>query len=33
MELNRFGIPLEPAGYTPQEFESMLRRRNPFRKR
>jgi len=30
MELNRFGIPVEPVGYTPQEFESMQERRNPF---
>lgn len=30
MDLNRFKIPLEPVGYTPEEFEEMKRRRNPF---
>lgn len=30
MEMNRFGIPLEPVGYTPQEFEEMKERGNPF---
>jgi len=30
MELNRFEIPLEPVGYTPQEIEDMVKRRNPF---
>ena len=23
MKLNRFGIPIEPLGYTPEEFEGM----------
>ncbi len=30
MELNTFGIPVEPLGYTPEEFEDMKRRKNPF---
>ncbi|MEM2440652.1 MAG: nucleotidyltransferase domain-containing protein [Candidatus Bathyarchaeia archaeon] len=30
MKLNTFGLPVEPLGYTPEEFEKMKRRRNPF---
>ncbi len=30
MELNTFGIPIEPLGYTPEEFEDMKGRKNPF---
>lgn len=30
MDLNTFGIPLEPVGYTPEEFEEMKRSGNPF---
>jgi len=30
MDLNRFGIPIEPIGYTPAEFEEMKRKGNPF---
>lgn len=30
MKLNTFGIPVEPLGYTPEEFEDMKRRKNPF---
>ncbi|MEM3565710.1 MAG: nucleotidyltransferase domain-containing protein [Candidatus Bathyarchaeia archaeon] len=30
MELNTFGIPIEPLGYTPEEFEDMKRRKTPF---
>lgn len=30
MDLNRFGIPIEPIGYTPAEFEEMKSKRNPF---
>lgn len=29
MNLNRFGIPVEPIGYTPEEFEEM-KGKNPF---
>jgi predicted nucleotidyltransferase len=29
MKLNRFGIPVEPIGYTPEEFEEM-KGKNPF---
>ena len=29
MRLNRFGIPVEPLGYTPEEFEEM-KGKNPF---
>jgi len=30
MEMNTFKIPIEPVGYTPEEFEEMKRRGNPF---
>ncbi len=30
MKLNTFGIPVEPLGYTPEEFEAMKRDGNPF---
>jgi len=30
MDVNRFGIPIEPVGYTPKEFEEMKRRGNLF---
>ena len=30
IDLNRFGIPIEPIGYTPAEFEEMKSKRNPF---
>ena len=30
MDLNKFGIPIEPIGYTPAEFEEMKRRGIPF---
>jgi predicted nucleotidyltransferase len=30
MKLNIFGIPVEPLGYTPEEFEIMKREGNPF---
>jgi predicted nucleotidyltransferase len=30
MRLNSFGIPVEPVGYTLEEFEEMKRRGNPF---
>ncbi|MEM2912983.1 MAG: nucleotidyltransferase domain-containing protein [Candidatus Bathyarchaeia archaeon] len=30
MELNTFGIPIEPIGYTPEEFEDMRARGNRF---
>jgi len=30
MDLNRFRIPIEPVGYTPEEFEEMKRRGNLF---
>lgn len=30
MDLNKFGIPIEPIGYTPKEFEEMKKRSNPF---
>jgi hypothetical protein len=29
-DLNRFGIPIEPIGYTAEEFERMRERKNPF---
>ncbi|MBS7645980.1 MAG: nucleotidyltransferase domain-containing protein [Candidatus Bathyarchaeia archaeon] len=29
MKLNRFGIPVEPLGYTPEEFDEM-KGKNPF---
>lgn len=30
MDMNRFGIPIEPIGYTLEEFEEMKRRNNAF---
>lgn len=30
MELNTFGIPIEPVGYTPSEVEEMIARGNRF---
>ena len=30
MKLNTFHIPIEPIGYTPQEFQDMRERGNPF---
>lgn len=30
MDLNRFQIPIEPVGYTPEEFEEMRKRGNLF---
>jgi hypothetical protein len=30
MDLNEFGLPLEPVGYTPEEFEQMKDGGNPF---
>jgi len=30
MDLNTFKIPIEPVGYTPEEFNEMKNRRNPF---
>jgi len=30
MDLNRFRIPIEPVGYTPEEFEDMKRKGNLF---
>jgi hypothetical protein len=30
MRLNTFGIPVEPIGYTLEEFEEMKCRGNPF---
>lgn len=30
LELNRFGIPLEPIGYTEDELQSMIADENPF---
>ncbi|MGF3573219.1 MAG: nucleotidyltransferase domain-containing protein [Candidatus Bathyarchaeia archaeon] len=30
MKLNTFGIPIEPIGYTLEEFEEMKRLGNPF---
>ncbi|MEM2904925.1 MAG: nucleotidyltransferase domain-containing protein [Candidatus Bathyarchaeia archaeon] len=30
MKLNTFHVPIEPIGYTPQEFQDMRGRRNPF---
>jgi len=30
MDLNTFKIPIEPVGYTPQEFNQMKNRKNPF---
>jgi len=30
MDLNTFKIPVEPVGYTPEEFNRMKNRKNPF---
>jgi len=30
MDLNMFKIPVEPIGYTLEEFREMMRRKNPF---
>ena len=30
MDINTFEIPIEPIGYTPEEFERMMKRENPF---
>jgi len=30
MDLNTFKIPVEPVGYTPEEFNEMKNRKNPF---
>ena len=30
MEINTYNIPIEPIGYTPEEFEEMKKKRNPF---
>jgi hypothetical protein len=30
IDLNKFGIPIEPLGYTPKEFEQMQKDGNPF---
>jgi len=30
MDLNTFKIPIEPVGYTPEEFSEMKDRKNPF---
>lgn len=30
MRLNEFGIPIEPVGYTGEEFEEMRNKGNPF---
>lgn len=30
LELNKFGIPVEPLGYTEKEFEEMVREGNTF---
>jgi predicted nucleotidyltransferase len=30
MRMNRFKIPVEPVGYTPEEFMEMIEKRNPF---
>jgi len=30
MNLNTFKIPIEPVGYTPEEFNRMKNRKNPF---
>jgi len=30
MDLNTFKIPIEPVGYTPEEFNQMKNRKNPF---
>ncbi|MEM2886130.1 MAG: nucleotidyltransferase domain-containing protein [Thermoproteota archaeon] len=30
LELNKFNIPIEPLGYTEEEFERLIEERNPF---
>ena len=30
MDLNKFKIPIEPIGYTQEEFNQMKKRKNPF---
>jgi len=30
LKLNEFGLPLEPVGYTPEEFRKMREEGNPF---
>jgi hypothetical protein len=30
MNINKFGIPIEPVGYTLEEFRDMKRRKNAF---
>jgi len=30
MDINTFKIPIEPVGYTPEEFNEMKNRKNPF---
>ncbi|MGQ9530808.1 MAG: nucleotidyltransferase domain-containing protein [Candidatus Bathycorpusculaceae bacterium] len=30
MNMNKFGIPIEPVGYTLEEFRNMKRRKNAF---
>jgi len=30
MDMNTFKIPVEPVGYTPEEFTQMRKRKNPF---
>jgi len=30
MDINKFGIPVEPVGYTLEEFREMKRRKNAF---
>ena len=33
LELNRFDLPIEPIGYTAEEFDRMRQAGNPFIKR
>jgi len=30
MDMNTFKIPIEPVGYTPEEFQEMKEKKNPF---
>ncbi len=30
MDINTFKIPIEPIGYTPNEFKEMMEKKNPF---
>jgi len=30
IDINTFKIPIEPVGYTPEEFQEMKRKKNPF---